>query len=107
MTDWENVLARSNAQAKRGEGGFTCAQICDLTKIGSGDEFSLVVAVDDDRGIGSHTHDLVKVSEYVYDCRLYHSKGTSRSASAWLPILEGIVMPRPVSWAACVVGLPV
>ena len=65
MTDWGNALARSYAQAKRGEGGFTCAQIRDLTKIDLGDEFSLVIAVDSDGGIGSRAHDLVKVSEYV------------------------------------------
>ena len=65
MPGLENTLARLYAQAKRGDGGFTCERIRDLTKIDLGNEFSLVVAVDSDGGIGSRANDLVKVPEYV------------------------------------------
>ncbi len=61
----KDSLARLYAEAKRGDGGFTCEPIRDLTKIDLGNEFSLVVAVDSDGGIGSRAHDLVKVPEYV------------------------------------------
>lgn len=65
MPGLEDSLARLYAQAKRGDGGFTCEPIRDLTKIHLGTEFSLVVAVDSDGGIGSRANDLVKVPEYV------------------------------------------
>jgi hypothetical protein len=65
MPGLEDSLARLYAQAKRGGSGFTCEQIRDLTKIGLGNGFALVVAVDSDGGIGSREHDVVKVPEYV------------------------------------------
>ena len=65
MSGFEDLLARLYAQAKRGDGGFTCEPVRDLTKIDLGNEFSMVVAVDSDGGIGSRANDLVKVPEYV------------------------------------------
>ena len=65
MPSLEGSLARLYAQAKRGDSGFTCEPIRDLTKIDLGNEFSLVVAVDSDGGIGSRRNDVVKVPEYV------------------------------------------
>lgn len=65
MSGLEDSLAELYAQAGRGEGGLSCEQIRDLTKIDLANKFSLVVAVDSDGGIGSRANDFVKVPEYV------------------------------------------
>ena len=61
----ESELARIYSAARRGDGGFACEQVRDLTKIALGGGFSLVIAVDSDGGIGSRDHDIVRVPEYV------------------------------------------
>ena len=65
MPDSEDSLASLYVQAKQRDGGLASEQIRDLTKLDLGGQFSLVVAVDSDGGIGSRAHDLVRVPEYV------------------------------------------
>lgn len=50
---------------KKGENNFKHSQVRDLTKIGLGNGYSLIVAVDSDGGIGSRPGDFVKTDDYL------------------------------------------
>ena len=65
MSTWEKLLADRYSRSKLGRGSFPHRQVRDLTKLGLGDGFSLVVAVDSDGGIGPRASDVVKVSDYL------------------------------------------
>ncbi len=49
---------------KKGMKSFNQSQVRDLTKIGLGNGYSLIVAVDSDGGIGSRPGDFVKIDDY-------------------------------------------
>lgn len=51
-------------QLKTGKNSFTWRQVRDLTKIGLGNQHSLIIAVDSDGGIGSMPLDVIPCSNY-------------------------------------------
>lgn len=63
--NWEKKFEDLYLSLKNGTALFPTRQVRDLTRIDLGNQFSLIIAVDSDGGIGSLPADVVKCSDYL------------------------------------------
>ncbi|MFQ5528148.1 MAG: AIR synthase related protein [Thermoanaerobaculia bacterium] len=62
---WAEHFVTRYSQARSGQSSFPSRPVRDLTTLGLGNGFTLVVAVDSDGGIGPRENDVIRVSDYL------------------------------------------